>query len=342
MSASSPSLRQLRRIAVRAQALDGSATDLLDVVRRLGFLQMDPIATVAPPQHLVLYNRLGSFDIAELDRLVWEERKLFEWNAFIWPIEDLALVRARMRRYRRTGNAWVRDFLQENARFRRYALRELERNGPMLSRDLKADLLPEYDPHRWWGTRQVRLMLEIMQAQGDVAVAGRSGKQRLWDLADRVYPPTETVPWREAERLIEEQRRRSLGVWLERGKLRVHPDISDEPVPGRVRFLSPFDRLVHDRARAEALFGFFYRLEMYVPKARRQYGYYVLPILRGERIVGRIDVERDRASNELHVNGVWWEDGVKPVPLEPALRRLERFVGAAQAAVAAAPAYGGR
>jgi len=326
MSATEPSLTQARRVAVRAQALDGSAEGVLDAVRRLGFLQMDPIATVASPQHLVLFSRLGMFEVAELDRLIWEERRLFEWNAFIWPIEDLPLVRARMRRYRATGNAWVRDFLQANTRFRRSVLRQLERNGPMLSRDLDADLLPSREPHRWWGTRDVRLMLEILHAQGDIAVAGRSGRQRLWDLADRVYPPTETIPLREAERVIEERRRRSLGVWLERGKLRVHPEISDERVPRRVTFLSPFDRLVHDRARAEALFGFFYRLEMYVPKAKRQYGYYVLPILYGDRIVGRIDVARDRSSNALQVNGVWWEDGVRPVALGPALKRLERFV----------------
>jgi hypothetical protein len=204
----------------------------------------------------------------------------------------------------------------------------------MLSRDLKADLLPDYEPHRWWGTRQVRLMLELLQVRGEIAVAGRAGKQRLWDLADRVYPPVETIPWRDAERLIMERRRRSLGVWLERGSLRAHPDATDEPVGNRITFLSPFDRLVHDRARAEALFGFFYRLEMYVPKAKRQYGYYVLPILRGERIVGRIDVERDKASNELRVNGVWWEAGEKPVSLEPALKRLAAWVGATRSTTA--------
>ncbi len=320
-------LAQARRVAVRAQALDGSAASLRDLVRRLGFLQLDPIATIATPQHLVPFNRLAAFDPAELDRLVWDDRVLFEWNAFIWPIEDLPLVRARMRRRRSTANAWTKEFLRSNARFRRYVLRELERSGPVLSRDLKADLLPDGEPHRWWGTRQVRLMLEILQLHGEIAVAGRRGKQRLWDLADRVYPETESVRWREAERAILEQRRRSLGAWLERGKLHLHPEISGEPVPDRIAFLSPFDRLVHDRARTEALFGFHYRLEMYVPKAKRQYGYYVLPILHGDRIAGRIDLERSKGTRGLQVNGVWWEEGAEPVPLEPALDRLAGFVG---------------
>ena len=276
----------------------------------------------------MLYSRLGKFDVAELDRLLWEERALFEWHGFIWPREDMPLVRARMRRRRTTANAWTREFLQANRRFRRYVLRELERTGPMLSRGLRADVLPAAEPHRWWGTRQVRLILELLHARGEIGVAGRVGKQRLWDLAQRVYPETETIPWRAAERIIAERRRRSLGVWLDRGEWRAHPDIADGPVPSRITFLSPFDRLVHDRARAEALFDFRYRLEMYVPKAKRQYGYYVLPILRRDRIVGRIDVERDDAADGLRVNGVWWEDGVKPFALEPALKRLTAFVRA--------------
>lgn len=326
MSGERAELERARRVAVRAQALDGSAVDILDVVRRLGFLQMDPIATVATPQHLVLYSRLGAYDRTELDRLLWVERQLVEWNAFIYPVEDLPLIRARMARRKRNADAWTRGFLTEHARFRRYVLRELNRSGPLLSRDLEADLLPEAEPHRWWGTRQVRLMLEVLAIRGEVAVAGRSGKQRLWDLAERVYGDVRPLPWREAEQLLEERRRRSLGVWLQRGRLHVHPEISDAPVPARTTILSPFDRLVHDRNRAEALWGFHYRLEMYVPKAKRQYGYYVFPILHRDRIVGRIDVERDKAAGGLRVNGVWWEDGVKPVPLDAALRRLERWV----------------
>ena len=96
----------------------------------------------------------------------------------------------------------------------------------------------------------------------------------------------------------------------------------------RVTFLSPFDRLIHDRDRAEALWDFRYRLEMYVPKPKREYGYYVLPILRGDRLIGRIEPVLDRKTGVLQVNGVWWEPGVKPASLQKPLRDLARFVGA--------------
>jgi uncharacterized protein len=324
------SLAQARRIAVRAQQLDGSADGVLATVRRLGFLQIDPISTVAPPQRLVLWSRLGPHDSAELDRLLWEERKLFEWGAFIWPIEDFPLIRARMRRrrgkqmYEQRGT----EFLRRNARFKTHLLRELEERGPLLSREIEADLMVSRDAHPWWGSRKVTLMLELLEGRGVVAIVGRRGKQRLWDLAERWYPDAESIPWPEAKRLLAEKRFRALGVRLEQGEWRAHPDAEDGPVSRRVTFLSPFDRLIHDRDRAEALWDFRYRLEMYVPKPKRDYGYYVLPILRGDRLIGRIDPVLDRKTGVLQVNGVWWEPGVKPVSLQKPLRDLARFVGA--------------
>jgi uncharacterized protein YcaQ len=319
---------QARRIAVRAQLLDGSATGVLDTVRRLGFLQMDPISTVATPQRLVLFSRLGAFDPDELERLIWEERKLFEYDAFIYPIEDLPLQKARMIKRRRGGklkrDEWIRDFLRTNARFRRHVLRELERNGPLLSRDLEHDLMPSGEGHRWWGDRQVRLMLEILTMRGEIAVAGRVGKQRLWDLAERVFPETEKLSWREAERELAAQRFRSLGVRLERGEWVAHPELSDEPVPDRATLLSPFDRLVHDRARAEALWGFYYRLEMYVPRAKREYGYYVLPLLVGDQLVGRAEPRFDRKTGTLELLGAWGDTS----RLDEALEPLAEWLGA--------------
>ena len=319
---------QARRIAVRAQLLDGSASDVLKTVRRLGFLQMDPIASVATPQRLVLFSRLGAYDADELDRLLWKERKLFEYDAFIYPVEDLPLQRARMRRRRRgeklKRDEWIRNFLSENARFRRHVLRELERNGPLLSREFERELMPAGQAHRWWGDRQIRLMLDVLAMRGEIAVAGRVGKQRLWDIPERVWPETETVRWREAERELQRRRRRSLGVWRERGEWVAHPDVSDEPVPERAVLLSPFDRLVHDRDRAEALFGFHYRLEMYVPAAKREYGYYVLPLLVGDRIVGRAEPRFDRKAGRLELLGAWGDTS----RLDEAMDDLARFLGA--------------
>jgi uncharacterized protein len=332
MSSTDLSLAQARRIAVRAQLLDGSAKDVLSTVRRLGFLQLDPISTVAPPQQLVLWSRLSRFDPSELDRLLWQKRKLFEWNAYIWPIEDLPLIRARMREPwgHQKWQRWAKEFLEEQTGLRRYVLRELERSGPMPSRELEHPETRAQERYVWWGTRaQLTWMLELLQQRGKIAVAGRNGGQRLWDLAERVYPETETVPLGEARRALEEKRFRALGVKLDkrRGWL-VHPDADARPLSPRVTFLSPFDRLVHDRDRAEALWDFRYRLEMYVPKAKREYGYYVLPILRGDRLIGRIEPVFDRKEGVLRVKGVWWEDGVRPASLDQPLRRLARFVGA--------------
>ncbi|HEY8727163.1 MAG TPA: crosslink repair DNA glycosylase YcaQ family protein [Gaiellaceae bacterium] len=330
MKPTTVTLAQARRIAVRTQLLDGSAHGVLATVRRLGFLQIDPISTVAPPQRLVLWSRLGSYDSAELDRLLWEERKLVEWGAFIWPIEDFPLIRARMRRrrgkykYEQQGT----EFLQTNARFKRHLLRELEERGPLLSREIEADLMVSKDPHDWWGSRKVTLMLELLEGRGVVAIVGRRGNQRLWDLAERWYPEAESMPWPEAERLLAEKRFRALGVRFEKGEWQAHPEAEDGPIAKRVTFLSPFDRLIHDRDRAEALWDFHYRLEMYVPKAKRQYGYYVLPILRGDRLIGRIDPVLDRKTGVLKVNSVHWEAGVKPVSLQKPLRSLAAFIGA--------------
>jgi uncharacterized protein YcaQ len=319
---------EARRIAVRAQLLDGSARGVLETVRALGFLQLDPIATVARPQHLVLWSRLGPFDTEELDRLLWVERRLIEWNAYIWPVETLPLLRARMRASRRASRySWERrrrEFLKGNAGFRRYVLGELERRGPLLARELEDRSGGRRGGHRWWGSRQVAQMLEALHRIGEVAVVGRRGGQRVWDLAERWYPETEVAPLREAERLLAEQRFRALGVRLEDGEWHAHPEVSDAPVPDRVTLLSPFDRLVHDRDRAEALFGFRYRLEMYVPAAQREYGYYVLPILVGDRLVGRVEPRFDRRARTLSVLGAWGDTS----RLDEALAGLAAFLRA--------------
>jgi len=320
-----------RRIAVRAQLLDGSASSIVDTVRHLGFLQLDPISTVAPPQHLVLFSRLGAtYDRAELDRLLWDEKQLFEWNAFLWPRESLPIIQARMRRRDNYRGVWaqrVADVLRANASFRRYLLRELRDRGPLLSRDLSADLVRHWQSNEvWWGTRNVSLILEMLHRRGEIAVVGRRGGQRIWGLAEDWYPETERISAAEAERRLAEQRFRALGVRYDRPKGRwfAHPDALDGPPPDRVTLLSPFDRLVHDRDRAQALWGFHYRLEMYVPKARREHGYYVLPLLVGDQLAGRAEPVFDRKTRTLRLLGAWGDTS----RLDDALRELGVWLGA--------------
>ena len=110
---------------------------------------------------------------------------------------------------------------------------------------------------------------------------------------------------REAERVLAERRFGSLGVRLTKAGWEAHPDAEDGPILDRVTVLSPFDRLIYDRDRAEALWDFRYRLEMFVPKAKREYGYYVLPILVGDRVVGRVEPRFDRKTKTLEVLGTW-------------------------------------
>ena len=210
---------------MRAQLLDGSATTVLDTVRRLGFLQIDPISTVAPPQQLVLWSRLGPYDVAELDRLLWDEKKLFEWNAYIWPIESLPLVQARMRRRRRSRHykheRWAHEFLERTRASSATCCASSSATGRCSSRELEHDSVPRPDePHRWWGSREVDAHArDPARPYGVVAVAGRQGKQRLWDLAERWYPPVETMSLREADRALAEQRFRALGVRLTKSRL---------------------------------------------------------------------------------------------------------------------------
>ena len=216
------------------------------------------------------------------------------------------------------------EFLRVNRRFKRYVLDELERRGPLLARDLEDRSVTPRESHGWTGGRGVTEMLEILGGRGVVAVVGRRDGQRLWDLGERWFPETEKISLAEAERRAEENRFRAVGVRLTASGWEAHPEATDGAVPERVTLLSPFDRLVHDRDRTEALFDFRYRLEMYVPKAKREYGYYVLPLLVGDQLVGRAEPRFDRKTGTLDLLGAWGDTS----RLDEALESLANWLGA--------------
>lgn len=323
-----------RRIAVRAQLLDSRRPDgLLDIVRRLTLLQIDPTDAVAPSADLVAWSRLGpSYARAELTSAL-AERALLELRAMIRPGEDLALYRAEMAEWPGRGplRDWQktrRDWVQANDACRREILDRLESSGPLPARELPDRCEVSWASTGWTNNRNVTQLLEFMAQRGEVAVAGRQGRERLWDLPSRVYPDGPVVPADEALRIRDERRLRALGIARARGPecpvepmdvgeagepavvegvrgtWRVDPSQLDRPFSGRTALLSPFDRLVHDRKRTLALFEFDYQLEMYKPAARRRWGYYALPILHGDRLVGKLDAVADRDAGLLRVNAV--------------------------------------
>jgi uncharacterized protein YcaQ len=238
-----------RRVAVRAQLLDGvRPTELLDVVRHLTLLQIDPTAAIAPSADLVAWSRLGSsYSPAELDTAL-ADRTLLELRGMIRPGEDLALYRADMAEW------------------------EWSERGE----------LPGWrESHRDWVRANDACRLDILDRLGS------SGPLPARDL-----PDTCKVPWR------------STGWTNNRNVTQLLEFMVDRPFSGRAALLSPFDRLIHDRKRTVELFEFDYQLEMYKPAAKRRWGYFALPILYGDRLVGKLDATADRTAGVFRVDAI--------------------------------------
>jgi uncharacterized protein len=351
-----------RRLAVRAQLLDRERpTDLLDLVRQLTLLQFSPTAAVAPSAHIVAWSRLGSaYSPAELDAAL-AGGALVEYRGMIRPSEDMALYRADMARW---GPAepgelagWrksIRDWVRANDACRRDILTRLAASGPMPARDLPDTCEVPWRSTGWTNHRNVMRLLEFMEARGEVAVAGRRKGERRWDLASRIYPDDPVVPAEDALRTRNELRLRALGIARARGPecpgelqdvyeagepavvedvrgtWRVDPCLLGQPFSGRAALLSPLDRLVYDRKRTAELFEFDYQLEMYKPAAKRRWGYYALPILYGDRLVGKLDATADRAAGVLRVDAIHQDvafDRAMTVAVEQEIDDLASWLG---------------
>jgi uncharacterized protein len=329
---------QARRIAVRAQLLTAERpTDLVEVVRHLMVLQAEPTNAVAPSADLVLWSRLGpSYDPGALRDAI-DEQRLIEHQGFIRPAEDMALFRAEMAQWPGTGElrgwqvaraAWV----EANDGCRRDLLERLRSDGPLPTSELPDSCEVPWQSSGWNNDRNVRMLLQLMVARGEIATAGRQGREQLWDLAERIYPDDPVPDVEEARRILATRRLAALGIARAkaaaspgeqhgvgvvgeaavvegvRGIWRVDPELlgsaDDAPYAGRAALLSPFDRLVQDRKRVTEIFDYDYLLEMYKPAAQRRWGYYALPILDGDRLVGKLDATADRAEGALVVTAV--------------------------------------
>ena len=345
---------------MRAQLLDRPRpAELLDVVRQLTLLQIDPTAAIAPNADLVAWSRLGSsYSPAELDsraggpdadRTAGDDPARRGPGAV--PRGDGRLGPGR--RGRRGWRASYRDWVRANDACRLDILDRLGSSGPLPSRELPDTCTVPWRSTGWTNNRNVTQLLEFMVLRGEVAIAGRRGGDRLWDLATRVYPDDPVVPADEALRIRNERRLRALGIARARGPecpvepmdvgeagepavvegvkgaWRVDPSQLGQPFSGRAALLSPFDRLIHDRKRTAELFEFDYQLEMYKPAAKRRWGYFALPILYGDRLVGKLDATADRKAGVLRVDAIHQDvpfDKTMTAAVDREIRDLARWL----------------
>ena len=323
-----------RQIAVRAQLLDANRpTDLLDTVRHLTLLQDDRTAAVAPNAELVIWSRLGSSCPRTAVAEAVDEQSLIDVQGVLRPAEDIALYRSEMAEWpgvtedpdwRQSRAAWMRA----NEAFRQDLIDELRREGPLTWRELPDTCIVSWRSTGWNNNRNVAMMLEMLVLRGEVAVAGRRGRDRLWDLASRVYPDDDVIPTAEALGIRNERRLRAMGISRARGvasqvepngveevgeaaviegvrgEWRVDPTYLGDAFIGRAAIISPIDRLIFDRQRMTDIFEFDYNLEMYKPAAQRRWGYWAMPILYGDRLVGKVDATTDLREHVLRVDAI--------------------------------------
>lgn len=367
----------------------GKGADLMEVIRGLGFVQVDSVNTVERAHHMILFARRPAYRPPALHRLIEKDRLLFEhWthDASVIPAEfyrywHLRFARQRARLAEKWRNWQGGAYLKELDR----VLDHVDQHGPVKSSDLIGD------DHRgqsggWWNWHPSKAALEYLWQTGALVISGRQGFQKLYDLPDRCYAQAadapcdaeaEAVDWFCREALVRlgfatsgeiaafwanvtpAEARDWAAAALARGEVEevdvvcvdgkarkslAFPGLTDEatalpPPPSRVRILSPFDPALRDRKRAERLFGFHYRIEIFVPEAQRQYGYYVFPILEGDEVIGRIDMKANRDADRLDVTKLWLEPGVRPskgrlAKLEAELGRMARLAGVATVQIA--------
>jgi uncharacterized protein YcaQ len=382
-----------RQVAITTQYLatphPGSDSDgIMEVIRRLGCLQLDPINVVARSHLLVLWSRLGKYDPLLLDTLLWQEHYLFEYWAHAASIvltEDYPIHQMKMRSYANDSSDWsqhVRAWMDQNDALRNSILDSLRKRGPLRSRDFEDTSVVAWQSTGWTGGRNVSRMLDFLWIRGHILVAKRVAGEKWWDLAERCLPDWvsyDPLPEREVVNHAAQKSLRALGVATERhiiehftqgrypglssvltelesagkivqvcihdqdgelpGKWFIHADFLPmldqltkawEP---RTTLLSPFDNLICNRKRTQLLFDFSYQSEIYTPKDKRRYGYYVMPILSGDRLIGRIDPALNRAQRTLVINAVHIEPDISITSemdqtVAHAIQELAHFLGA--------------
>ncbi len=317
-----------RRLVVRAQLLDADRPgDVVEVAEQLAAIKIDPTATIATSEQTILWSRIGwSYEPGQLRKAVEDDRLLFEHEGHFHAGSLLPARVARMRG--RVLRAQAAKWMAANAGFRADVLAALRAEGPLLAAQIAdTSQVAHASESGWYGSNQVPRMLELLSSVGEVAIVGREGRLRRWDVAERAFPADMPVlDYDEAGRILDQRRVQAAGLakqkspWTPVGeagepatvegsswKWRVDPAavaaLSDD-AGGRVAILNPYDGMLFDRPRLKELFDFDYVLEQFKPKAQRVFGYFVHPILAGDRFIGLLDAQLDRKRETLEIGAI--------------------------------------
>ena len=312
---------------------------------RVKVVQLDSVNVAVRTHYMPAFSRLGSYPREHFDAYAYGRRRLFEaWGhvASLLPVEHYPLLRHRMEDARSRS---IRSFGRERRAYVEEICREVADRGSLAVSDLRDQGRNRSRP--WWGRSDGKLALEWLFATGRLAAARRGNFTRVYDLAERVIPPqvlaAPAPETRDAQRELLRLAARAHGIGdaadladyyrirmpqarpllqelVEEGELLeasvegwsrpayLHRDARMPRRIGASALLSPFDSLIWFRNRTERLFGFRYRIEIYVPEPERQYGYYVFPFLTGDTLAARVDLKADRSSGALLVRGAYLEE----------------------------------
>ena len=358
---------EARSLALAAQGFDkprskskSSTADAVEVIKKLGVIQIDSVNVLVRSQELPLFARLGDHDRNAINKAT-AQSKIFEYwghEAAILPVEIQPLFRWKMNAAR-TGKIkhWgLTSFYADNKAFVKRILKHVEANGPVTARELSTRTTKKSS---WWDWDEAKTALEYLFLTGQLMSCGRgSDFARIYDITERVLPAkivnTPTPTENEARKQLLVRAAKAQGVatltdladyyrqktavikplvneLVEQGDLRevtvdtwvekafVHRSAKPPKKLYATALLSPFDSLVWCRPRNERLFDFHYRIEIYTPKEKRKFGYYVLPFMMNGELVGRVDLKADRANAKLLVQSVHTEKGIKRASINGAL-----------------------
>ena len=369
-----------RQLWLESQGLSVDPTgslDLLGIIKKLGFVQLDSIQVVSRAHHHILWSRNQNYREPMLDILLANDRSVFEHfthDASVIPMEFFPFWKRQFRRKKEQLDhaKWFKGLPDQHER--ELIKNRIGRDGPLSTHAFDTKIT---GPKKMWSRPPHKLALDYMWYAGELATSHRINFNKYYDLTERIFPESlreldvpdqDQIDWlcyaaldrmgfglpSEIQQYWDAVSPKEVNEWLTSTRARVQEveietfegqwikgvalaNIEDRlvsltPATSRLRILNPFDPVIRDRKRLKRLFGFDYRVEMFVPAAKRIWGYYVFPILEGHRFVGRIEIKGDRKNSVLYVTNFWPENGItwqksRYRKLSAELERMRKFIG---------------